>query len=100
MGTNVYASADGTVIFTGDAGTAGLMVVIEHSFGITRYLHLDMALYDGAFVSAGIWIGKSGDSGLVTGPHLHFDIQPDGEPPDNGFAGKVNPEPYMTRPVQ
>lgn len=75
------------------------MVILDHTIGITRYLHLSVALgLEGDFVNRGDLIGKSGDSGLVDGEHLHFDFQPDGEPEDNGFKGKVNPEPYFVSP--
>ena len=96
IGTPVYASADGLVHFVGEAGTAGLMVVLDHNFGLTRYLHLSVAgVQEGDFVNRGDLIGKSGDSGRVTGSHLHWDFQPDGEPEDNGYGGKVDGLPFM-----
>ena len=75
-GHDVQAAAAGRVAFAGNSGTYGTAVVIEHEGGRqTRYAHLSLAgVRPGDLVDAGQVIGKSGDSGRSTGPHLHFEV--------------------------
>jgi murein DD-endopeptidase MepM/ murein hydrolase activator NlpD len=76
-GTPIRPVAAGTVKTSGFTDRNGLYLVLRHHFGIeSRYLHLDSA-----FVAAGDQverespIGLSGNSGLSTGPHLHYEIR-------------------------
>ena len=103
-GTPVSTCDDGTITWAALAGSAGLMVSIRHSHGVTRYLHLSSLAewaYVGNSVPRGAFIGFSGGvpgeygAGLTTGPHLHLDYYPNGEPVDNGYGGRVDPLPYM-----
>jgi murein DD-endopeptidase MepM/ murein hydrolase activator NlpD len=75
-GTPVYASGKGKVIFVGRRGGYGLEVVIDHGFGYrTIYAHLSKELVKkGQVVSRGEVIAKSGNSGLSSGPHLHYEV--------------------------
>ncbi len=82
LGARVVASQDGKVIFAGlDAGY-GRLIILDHSQGITSYYaHLDKILVKmGSWVKRGDLIGKVGESGKVTGPHLHFEIRVNGKP--------------------
>lgn len=75
-GQDVSAAAAGRVVFAGDHGAYGTMVVIDHPAGRqTRYAHLSVSgVRVGELVDTGQVIGKSGDSGRSTGPHLHFEV--------------------------
>jgi murein DD-endopeptidase MepM/ murein hydrolase activator NlpD len=78
MGTPVAAAADGVVILASkDAGHYGTAVYIDHKNGyVTHYGHLSSYnVKVGQKVKAGRLIGKSGATGRVTGPHLHFTVK-------------------------
>ncbi|QPK83807.1 M23 family metallopeptidase [Corynebacterium qintianiae] len=79
-GTPIYAVMDGTVINAGPAQGFGNWVVVKHDGGeVSVYGH--MRHYDvsvGQRVSAGEQIATIGNEGRSTGPHLHFEIKPDG----------------------
>lgn len=90
LGTPIYSVMDGTVIAAGPARGFGNWVVIKHDSGeISVYGH--MRYYDvavGQRVSAGQKIASIGNEGQSTGPHLHFEIKPDGQTP-------VDPVPWF-----
>lgn len=89
FGTAVNSSADGVVLFAGWDTGYGLSVVVEHGYGYrTRYAHLSRILVrSGESVKRGQPIGRSGNSGLSTGPHLHYEVI---------VAGRArNPLPYL-----
>lgn len=80
IGTPVLASADGTVLTalgSGYNGGYGLYVVIRHPNGTqTLYAHLSQVnVTAGDRVSKGEVIGRVGNTGRSTGPHLHFEIR-------------------------
>ena len=83
VGTPVWAAAGGTISFRGPGGGAGNLVMIRHDTGIeTAYMHLSKfaAGQDvGSKVAAKTVIGYVGQTGLATGPHLHFGVKKDGE---------------------
>jgi murein DD-endopeptidase MepM/ murein hydrolase activator NlpD len=83
-GQQIPAVANGTVVSAGPAGGYGLSVVIEHGSGIrTRYAHLsEVKVKAGEAVSRGQDIGRVGNSGRSTGPHLHFEVLAGGRPVD------------------
>ncbi len=89
MGTRVKAAAGGTVEFAGTNGDYGNCIIIDHGNGMkTLYAHLsDLGVKKGDNVSGNTEIALSGNTGLSTGPHLHFEVIKDGE--------KVNPEDYL-----
>jgi murein DD-endopeptidase MepM/ murein hydrolase activator NlpD len=101
-GSPVYAAADGKVS-TDSVGSGarsyGHYITLDHGNGYkTLYAHLDPSsalVHPGDTVTAGQVIGKSGHSGHVTGPHLHFEVQKDGvSVPIAGFLGgnvDINP---------
>ncbi len=73
----LYASKEGKVTFAGVMNGYGKIIIIQHSNGYeTRYAHLDkIGVRNGQYVKTGELIGKTGQSGRVTGPHLHFEIR-------------------------
>ncbi|RPI72321.1 MAG: hypothetical protein EHM47_08510 [Ignavibacteriales bacterium] len=75
-GTPVHASGNGKIEFVGYRGGLGLAIEIDHGFGYKSiYAHLSKAdVKEGQKISRGDLIGKSGSSGLSSGPHLHYEI--------------------------
>jgi murein DD-endopeptidase MepM/ murein hydrolase activator NlpD len=96
-GTPVLASASGTVDFMGWKRGYGKLVVVRHDARYsTYYAHLQSfppALRRGQRVDAGQRIGAVGQSGDVTGPHLHFEVREHGTPVDPMFALRRGIEP-------
>ena len=77
----VRAAEEGTVVFSAWNGAHGKQVELQHDahWG-TRYSHLDVLLVrPGTMVKQGQVIGLSGQTGLTTGPHLHFELRRDGD---------------------
>lgn len=81
VGTNVKSSGKGKVIFSGSKPGYGLAVEIDHGFGYrTIYAHLSkIMVQEGQSVKRGEIIAKSGNTGLSTGPHLHYEVLHNGE---------------------
>jgi murein DD-endopeptidase MepM/ murein hydrolase activator NlpD len=75
-GTKIYAAADGRVEFAGKKGLYGLLVILQHEDDYqTWYARMDTSLVNkGDKVNAGDVIGRVGNSGLSTAPHLHFEL--------------------------
>ncbi len=90
-GTNVIASNDGTVIFSGYNGGYGYTVIIDHGGQIsTLYAHNSKLLVSkGDKVKRGQSISKIGSTGLTTGPNLHFEVRNNGKHTDPmSYLGK------------
>ena len=83
-GTEVHASAAGTVLRAGRRGGYGLMVEIDHGQGhVTRYGHLSaIDVEDGQAIEAGEILGRVGSTGRSTGPHLHYEVRRAGKAVD------------------
>lgn len=110
IGVPVLAAGSGRVVwagyglFTGSEDLAdpyGLAVAIKHDFGyqqeylFTVYGHLSRVdVARGQQVQAGEVLGQSGDTGKVTGPHLHFEVRVG----RNTFSGSRNPELWLAPP--
>ncbi len=81
-GSPVYASADGSVEFAGrnEQSGYGLMVQLNHGYSFTtKYAHLSRVLVrDGQSVKRGDLIARSGNTGLSSGPHLHYEVRKNG----------------------
>jgi len=76
-GTDVRSLSGGQVVFADRQGGYGNTVVVESESGVrTRYAHLsELGVTKGEEVSRGQEIGKVGDSGRATGPHLHLEVE-------------------------
>lgn len=80
-GTKLYAADGGTVICASDKGNGyGIYVIIDHGNGLkTYYAHMSkVSVKEGDKVNKGDYLGLSGATGRVTGPHLHFEVRVDG----------------------
>ncbi|MDR3236910.1 MAG: M23 family metallopeptidase [Spirochaetia bacterium] len=90
IGSRVLASRDGTVIFTGNNGGYGKLVILSHEHGYCSfYGHLSgYKVKPGQKVSRGDVIGMSGNTGRTTGPHLHFEVKKEGRSFDPGLLAK------------
>ncbi len=79
-GTEVHACADGKVVMAENRISTGWSIVIEHLPGLySLYYHLSvMDVKEGDIVKQGDLIGKSGQTGLATGPHLHWEMRLNG----------------------
>ena len=84
MGTEVYSIFTGVVVSAKYDDVGGNFIKIDHGNGFESYYgHLsEFKVNEGQKVSAGQVIGLSGDSGKVTGPHLHFGLYYNGAPVD------------------
>ena len=91
-GTSVKAMASGTVVSAGWAGPYGYQVVIRHSDGkFSQYAHLSSLLVRGGqHVAGGQRIARSGATGNVTGPHLHFEVRTGPE-----YGSDIDPLAYL-----
>ena len=81
-GTPIKASGDGKVIWLGTKGGYGRTIILQHA-GIYTTLYAHMSKYNskvkkGSRVKQGQIIGYIGSSGLVTGPHLHYEFRVNG----------------------
>jgi murein DD-endopeptidase MepM/ murein hydrolase activator NlpD len=89
IGTTVCASSGGVVSKAGWASGYGNVVYIDHPNGLqTRYGHLSkVKVKVGQKVNQGSVIALSGNTGVSTGPHIHFEMRLNGE--------AVNPAKYL-----
>jgi hypothetical protein len=83
-GTAINAAMDGTVVFAGEKGTYGNLVILSHSNGFyTYYGHCSQLLVSaGQKVTQGEVIAAVGSTGRSTGPHCHFEVRYQGSPID------------------
>ena len=89
-GTPVLVTADGIVEFSGEDDVYGLLITIDHGNGFkTSYGHNSLLLSKvGESVKRGERIAISGNTGISTAPHLHYEILQNGQPVDPaGFLG-------------
>ncbi|MDH4069597.1 MAG: M23 family metallopeptidase [Ignavibacteria bacterium] len=90
VGTNIYAAADGVVRYAGRTrGGYGTVVEVSHGYGYsTLYAHVSKTLVKpGQKVTRGDIIARSGRTGLVSGPHLHYEVR--------RWGRKMNPVDYF-----
>jgi murein DD-endopeptidase MepM/ murein hydrolase activator NlpD len=73
---DVYAPADGVVVFTGLKTVRGNATIIDHGWGVFSglYHQAEINVAAGDHVTAGQLIGKIGATGRVTGSHLHWEL--------------------------
>lgn len=90
VGDPIKAADGGTVTFAGwNSGGYGNLVIVNHGNGKeTYYAHMSsVSVKVGQKVAQGTVVGKLGNTGRSTGPHLHFEIRINGKP--------VNPSGYV-----
>ncbi len=77
IGTPIVACADGRVVMAEQRISTGFSVVIEHLPGLySIYYHLDsFSVEENQIIKQGERIGLSGATGMVTGPHLHWEVR-------------------------
>jgi murein DD-endopeptidase MepM/ murein hydrolase activator NlpD len=87
VGTEIHATADGMVIEREHDSGFGNKVVIDHGFGYqTLYGHMfDFHVKLGQKVKRGDVIGYVGNTGLSTGPHLHYEVHKNGKPQNPAY---------------
>ena len=99
-GTPVYATGDAVVEIASAGGNGGYghMVLLNHEFGYkTRYAHLSKVLVQpGERVARGQIIAETGNTGISSGPHLHYEVIHKGVPvnPVNYFNRNMTSEEY------
>lgn len=76
VGNEIYAPAPGQVVFTDDLTVRGKATLIDHGWGIySAYAHQsEILVSEGDWVEPGQVIGEVGETGRVTGPHLHWEV--------------------------
>ncbi|WP_344127240.1 M23 family metallopeptidase [Saccharopolyspora halophila] len=84
VGTPIRAASGGTVVDSGPASGYGLWVRIDHGHGtVTTYGHVHETLVaKGQEIESGQLVATLGNRGNSTGPHLHFQVDIEGEPVD------------------
>ena len=100
IGTDIYATGDGTVIkIENNGGGYGKMVTVDHGFGIiSRYAHMSkFSVLEGSEVKRGDIIGAVGNTGRSAGPHLHYEVLKNGRQvnPIEYFNKDLSPEEYV-----
>ncbi|MEU4197087.1 M23 family metallopeptidase [Kribbella sp. NPDC026611] len=90
IGTRIGAVMKGVVIFADWAGPYGRQVQVRHEDGtVTWYNHMSkFSVEVGETVYAGDEVGRVGMTGNTTGPHLHFEVHPDG-------GAAIDPDPWL-----
>jgi murein DD-endopeptidase MepM/ murein hydrolase activator NlpD len=90
MGTPIHSVMKGVVIFANWAGPYGRQVQVRHEDGtVTWYNHMSkFSVSVGETVYAGDQVGAIGMTGNTTGPHLHFEVHPDG-------GSAIDPDPWL-----
>ena len=97
-GTDIFATGKGRVTFAGWRQGYGNTVMIDHGFNYkTLYAHMHLIeVRVGQQVNRGEVIGKVGNTGKSTGPHLHYEVHFRGQPtnPQNYYFLDLSPEEY------
>ena len=95
-GAPVWAADNGTVVYAGEASGYGTLVLVDHGTVnghdlVTGYAHMsELDVAEGQSVARGQQVGRVGNEGNSTGPHLHFEVRVDGDP--------VQPLDYVSLP--
>ena len=76
VGTPIRAAAAGLVVFAGELPVHGWGVILDHGAGVySGYWHMSVVgVALDAEVAAGDLLGEVGESGVVAGPHLHWEV--------------------------
>ena len=98
VGTDVFATGNAKVVFTGWKQGYGNTVELDHGFGYTTlYAHLyKIIVRKGQNVKRGDVIALVGNTGKSTGPHLHYEVRYQDKPvdPRNFYFYDLTPEQY------
>ena len=98
VGTDIFATGNGTIVYAGWRQGYGETLEIDHGFGYaTRYAHCSKLLASvGQKVKRGDVVAKVGNTGKSTGPHLHYEVHFHGSPvdPRNFYFYDLSPEDY------
>ena len=100
VGTPLLACNDGKIVLVKDRFYSGGSVVIDHGHGVySCYFHMSrFDVKQGTLIKKGDVIGLSGDTGRVTGPHLHFAMRVAGEQVDPlQFIELINKNIFTTK---
>ena len=78
-GTNIVCFADGAVTAVGESSSYGKYLIVEHEGGYaTLYAHCSrITVSSGEKVKEGAKLAEVGETGIATGPHLHFELHRD-----------------------
>lgn len=78
----IEAANDGVVVFTGDLGIYGNSIIIDHGMGVmTLYGHVSsIDVKEGDSIKKSQIIGRTGETGLAVGDHLHYGVYINGVP--------------------
>lgn len=104
-----FGLPEGTAVLAVDAGRVvqasydhdgfGVYVKVRHAWGESLYAHLaNLSIWLGAPVGRGQVVGVSGNSGVSSGPHLHFGLRVNGYNVNDGYRGYCDPAPHLTEP--
>jgi murein DD-endopeptidase MepM/ murein hydrolase activator NlpD len=97
-GTEIFATGNAKVVFSGWKQGYGNTVILDHGFGYqTLYAHLYKSLvHEGQKVRRSDVIALVGNTGKSTGPHLHYEVRLHGKPvdPRNYYFYDLSPEEY------
>jgi murein DD-endopeptidase MepM/ murein hydrolase activator NlpD len=95
-GTPVLCAFWGEVIEIGASPTGwGIYIKVNHGQFVTLYAHLSgISAVRGCYVTKGQKLASSGNTGLSSGPHLHFGVL-DPANMNNGYKGYVDPAPFF-----
>lgn len=98
VGTPIYATGNGVIITNQFDKGYGRHVIIDHGFSYkTVYAHMEkINVKNGQRVKRGDVIGFLGNTGLSTGPHLHYEVRKNGEPidPINFYFNDLTPDEF------
>ena len=98
VGTDIFATGNGTVVYSGWRQGYGETIEIDHGFGyLTRYAHCHkLFVRVGQKVKRGDVIALVGNTGKSTGPHVHYEVHYQGRPidPRNYYFYDLSPEDY------
>lgn len=104
IGTEIRAPADGRVTRVRESTINGLWVELDHGAGVrTQFCHLSLTdLKRGQQVRAGDLVARSGDTGRVTGPHLHYQVKVSGawvDPLASRASAELVAQPFQFMPA-
>jgi murein DD-endopeptidase MepM/ murein hydrolase activator NlpD len=93
-GTPILAVADGTTVLAEDLFYPGKGIFLDHGNGlVTMYFHLDeIEVREGQEVRKGDRIGRAGETGRATGPHLYFGVR--------WHGARIDPAPLLEDPAK